>query len=167
VKPEFDGKSFYEALPEGRFRISPSQLEELERLHPERSLEMRLKSERQKVLLLDRPFQVGAREGICFTLHRVRLGELPGWPPTMPPAAEKPPFESVTECRFISLAFRKGTSSGQEGLEFEVGYKGKVYKAWLVGCPVSLLRCVEATLDQEGTFGKRLEDLKELRLVGS
>ena len=167
MNPDRDLKSRYETLPQGRFKIDASNLRELERSHPDRVLEVRLKGQLQKIVLLDRPFQVGARDQDSYVLNRVRLAELPGWPPTLPPMAEKPPFESLGECRFISMSFRKGSAAGQEGIEFEVGFKGKVYKAWLVGCPVPLLRCVEATLDQEGTFGKRLDDLQELRLIGS
>lgn len=159
---------FYDSMADGRFRITAPALIALEAKHPERVLVTVIKGNPAKVLLLDKPLQLKEKayedEINEFYLRRIPLRDVPGWPPILAPRGHgfMPP---VMDCRLQSSRLRDGNAPGQEGMEFHLERDGDIFRAWMVGCPGPLLKCVQATLDQEGTVGKNLLDLQDLRLV--
>jgi hypothetical protein len=154
--------SFYKVLPDGRFTITR---EKLEGMPPDRVLEATLRGRQVKTLLLDKPFQLGSRvkepgESSYFLL-RIRLRDLEGWPPRVAPQGLQPRFPGALRCTLTNTTL-KG-----DRVEFEIECIGGRFRAWLVDCPPPLLRCVQATLSQDGTRGKKLHDLQEMRLIGA
>jgi hypothetical protein len=164
-------RRFYEVLPDGRYRITNAALIVFETNHNHRLIVAPLNGKEEKILLLDRPLKLGTPVfgsdiTECF-LQRIRVRDLPGWPPELPPGAEQPEIPALTECRLAAARLRRGKGVGQAGIEYEIDCQGTIYKAWQVGCPVPLLECLEATLQQEGTIGSRLGVLEETLLIGA
>jgi hypothetical protein len=162
---------FYEVLPDGRFRISTEALNNLETEHPDRILVTLLRKNPAKVLLLDKPLQLKEKaygsSANAFYLRRIPLRDLPGWPPILAPGGLQKEIPPAIDCRLKGVRFIRGQGAGQEGMEFTLEYRGETFRAWMVGCPLPLLKSVQKTLVQEGTAGKNLLDLQELRLVGA
>jgi hypothetical protein len=100
-----------------------------------------------------------------FYLDRIRVRELPGWPPRIsaPPGASHP---SLWECRLIAARFKRASASEPEGIEFEFAHQGVVYQGLLSRCPLPLLSCALKTMNEPGVFGNRMVDVQEMRLVG-
>ena len=61
--------------------------------------------------------------------------------------------------------FMRGSGRVDSRLELVVAHHELPIKAWVVGPPDPLLKCLEATLNQEGLAGMMLGDLQEMRLV--
>jgi|SRR5687767_12890737 len=163
-------KSFYKAFPDGRGLITRAALMAFEIKHDHRVLRMTLHDSPEKILLLDKPLLVGpllkGGEIEEHPLYRVRLRDLPGWPPRPPPRASWPAGFELPLSRMKSVGFKRRQSAALPRVEFELEHLGRETKALLVGPPTLLLKCVEATLTQEGALGRRLIDLEEMRLVG-
>jgi hypothetical protein len=162
---------FYDALPDGRFRITTPALMALEARHPDRVVITLINRNPAKVLLLDVPLQLKEKAYESdineYFLRRIHLRDLPGWPPIIAPIGTRKRIPGVAECRFRSARFKRGNGAGQEGVEFDFEYDGEHHKAWMTGCPLPLLHCVEATLDQKSVVGKKLSDLQEMRLLSA
>lgn len=162
-------RRFYETLPDGRYRITHPALIVFETNHNHRLFVAPLNGRPEKILLLDRPLKLGTpilgSDISEFFLQRIRVRELPGWPPALPPEAEKPVIPVWTECKLSAARLRRGKGVGQAGIEYEFDYQGTGYKALQVGCPVPLLECLETTLQQEGTIGSKLGVLQETPLI--
>jgi hypothetical protein len=156
--------------PNGRFRITSTDLIAIGMEHPDRVLDTDLWGRPAKVLLLDQPLKLGDKfstvRGVEFDLRRVRLHELPGWPPRMASSPDAAAIPSLMDCALRSTTYAEGTGRGQESVELVVEHARKTYQAWLVGCPIVLLKCVEATLNQEACIGKTLSDLQDIPLIG-
>jgi hypothetical protein len=159
--------SDYRVLPDGRFTIQAAQLRLIQGGDASRILDTNLHGRSARILLLDRPFQLGSKvDGADeFYLDRVRLRELPGWPPKLaaPPGDSHP---SLWECRLIAARFKRANATEPEGVEFELAHQGVVYRGLLVGAPLALLSCALKTLNEPGVFGNRMIDVQEMRLVG-
>jgi hypothetical protein len=163
-------QGFYQVLPDGRCRITRLKLMELGK---DRILLATLKERPGKALLLDKPFQLGARikepGGSAFFLLRIRLRDLEGWPPRISRDASQPRFPGALRCALKSVRYLKDGHEDGEGnpsVEFELVCQGDVYKAWQTECPSPLLQSVAATLRQDGTIGQKLSELQEMRLIG-
>ena len=153
----------------GRFRITSTDLITVGMEHPDRVLDTDLWGRPAKVLLLDKPLKLGNKfsgvRGVEFDLRPIRLHELPGWPPRMASVAGAIP--ALMDCALRSTAYVQGSGRGQESVELVLEHSRKTYRAWLVGCPIVLLKCVEATLNQQACIGKTLSDLQDIRLIGA
>jgi hypothetical protein len=163
--------TYYQALPDGRFLITRAALTAVSIMDESRVLDTTLSGRSARVLLLDRPFQLGLKaenvEVDSFYLGRIRLRELPGWPPRILPASEVRKLPPLIDLKLKASRFKRAGSDGQEGIEFDLDHAGGVYKAWQIGGPLQLLRCELATLAQKGVAGSKLIDIQEMRLVGS
>lgn len=160
--------AYYESLPDGRFRITDENLRAMEAGHADRVLFTKLSDKTELVLLLDLPLWV-AEKVVGFNayyLRCIRLVDLPGWPPSISPMGERTRFAGLKGCRLKSARFIMGSTTGQEKLEITLEYQGETLKAWHVGCPASLLKCAEATLNQASALGQKVADLQGMRLVG-
>ena len=73
---------------------------------------------------------------------------------------------ALMDCSLREATLSQANGQGQEALERRLYHGGKTYRAWQVGCPLSLLKCAEATLDQEGVLGQKLVDLQDIRPIG-
>ena len=155
----------------GRFRITSTALITIGMEHPDRVLDVDLWGRPAKVLLLDRPLKLGDKysgsDGVEFSLRHIRLHELPGWPPRMASAADVKSIPALLDCTLKSTSFLRGFGPGQESVELVLEHSRKTFRAWLVGCPIALMRCVEATLNQEGCVGRKLSDLQDIGLIGA
>ena len=154
-------RTYYQVLPDGRFTISGARLSEV----PEdRLVETVLDGKKSRIVLLDKPYKVGPRvkeaDETCHFLLKIHLRDLVGWPPRVAASTTQPRFPGALRCTLKSVLFKS------DRVEFELDCVGGVFRAWQVDCPPKLLRCVEATLKQDGTLGKKLQDLQELRLIG-
>ena len=122
------------------------------------------------MLLLDVPLKLGDKfstaSGVEFDLRRIRLHEIPGWPPRMASAVAVKTIPSLMECSVKATSFLQGHGPGQASVELVLEESRRTYRAWLVGCPTALLKCVEATLNQEGCIGKKMSDVQDVRLIG-
>ena len=161
---------YYHPQPGGRFRIATPALRTIGAEHPDRVLDTQLWGKPAKVLLLDKPLQLGDRISDSradeYLLRRIRLHDLPGWPPKMASAADVQSLPALMDCKLRDATFSAGDGPGQEAIELVLEHQGKTYRAWLTGCPVTLLRCVEATLSQEGALGRKMADVQDIRLIG-
>lgn len=164
-------KSNYKARPDGRFRITGAALKSLGADHPERILETELWAKPARVLLLDKPFKLGTRvpdpKVDEYLMRRIRLHELPGWPPKMASSANVQSLPALMDCSLRQARFSEGHGPGQEGVELILAFEKKTYRAWFVACPIPLLKCVEATLGQKIAVGKMMGDLQDITLIGS
>jgi len=155
----------------GRFRITSTALITVGMEHPDRILDTNLWGRLSKVLMLDKPLKLGDKfssaGGVEFDLRPIRLHELQGWPPRMASAANEGPIPALMDCVLRSTTYLPGSGVGQESIELVLEHGRKPYRAWHVGCPVELLKCVEATLNQEGCIGKKLSELQDIRLIGA
>jgi hypothetical protein len=160
--------AYYESLPGGQYRMTDANLYALEAAHPDRLLFVDLGGKTQHVVFLDLPFRVAERVASypANYLRRIPLMDLPGWPPTLTPMGEGPKLPRLRDCRLKGARFSKGNMAGQEAVEFTIEHEGETFKAWHVGCPVPLLKCAVATLNQEGATGMKMVDLQAMRLVG-
>jgi len=154
-------KSFYQVLPDGRSTISRARLADLP---ADRILDTILAGQKTKTLLLDKPFRLGPRVKepgeTAYFLTKIHLRDLVGWPPRVAASGIQPRFPGALRCSLKSVTFKS------DRVEFELECAGGSFRAWQMECPTRLLRCVEATLNQDGTKGKKLADLQELRLIG-
>ena len=120
------------------------------------------------VLFLEVPFRLGSWDEDTRLLHRITLGELPGWrrlhvtPGSTVILLPRLSEYSVAKCKYLRCK-----EPGQEGLEITLQCDGHEHRVWMVGCPESLLQCVIATLKQSGVVGLKFYDLGDLRLVGT
>ena len=160
--------SYYESLPDGRFSITSPALIALEMGHGHRIVDLDFRGSPSKVLLLDKPLRLGTRipgsDINEFYLQRIRLREVPGWPPTVvlrEDRAEAPPLID-----FKLKSARVTESGGSSSIELLLDFQGETYRARIDQCPVPLLKCVFSTLTQSGVTGKRLADLQDMRLIG-
>jgi hypothetical protein len=164
-------QGFYESLPDGRSKITASALIALRLRDGLRILDSLLSGGTTKVLLLDKPLQLGEAVKDSdipeYYLRRIRICELPGWPPIFELMGTEAVFPNPLDCRVTAARFEKGGRSGQEGIELTLDHETGTFKAWHLRCPAPLLRCVEATLKQDGAVGKKLRDLQEMRLIGA
>jgi hypothetical protein len=139
--------------------------------HPDRVFDIDLWGRPAKVLLLDRPLKLGDRVsgpgGVEFDLRPIRLHELPGWPPRMASSANVGSIPALMDCALRSATYLPGDGPGQASIELVLEHDRRTYRAWHVGCPIELMKCVEATLDQEGCIGRKLSDLQDIRLIGA
>jgi hypothetical protein len=123
----------------------------------------------QKILLFDKPLRLGeqirASEFEEYHLYRIRLRDLPGWPPRFLPSSTPYPRFSMTDSRLKSVEFKRRRSPLVPRVELAIEHGESVWPAFVMGVPILLLKCVEATLMQEGAAGKKLKDLQEMRLV--
>lgn len=166
---ESDWSSYYQSHPDGRCLITGAALVAFGLKHRDRLVETSLWGLPSTILLLDRPMKLGEKvadsEVTEYTLRRIRLIELPGWPPRVAAGATgTPPF---LECRLKSVALVPGSTRSQDGLLLTLEFEGAAHNAWLVGCPTPLLEAVKATLNQKGCAGLRMYDLQDMRLVGA
>jgi hypothetical protein len=163
-------QNFYKILPDGRCCIESARVAALGEQGENRILETMLKDKRAKILLLDKPFQLGPRikspRVSAFYMTRVHLRDLPGWPPGLARGIGQPRFPGALRCALKSARFLAEGPDGRDCVEYELERSGQVFKAWQMGDPVPLLRSVEATLNQDGTVGKKLADLQDMRLIG-
>ena len=163
--------SLYRPQAGGRFRITSTALLTIGMEHPDRVLDIALWGRPAKVLLLDQPLKLGDKfsgaGGVEFDLRRIRLHELPGWPPRMASVADVESIPALMDCVLRSTTYLPGNSPGQASIELVLEYARKTCRAWHVGCPIELMMCVEATLNQEGCVGKKLSDLQDIRLIGA
>jgi hypothetical protein len=163
-------RSRYRVDAQGRFLIASPELMAFGAAHPDRILDTELWGRPARVLMLDIPLQLGERiqgpERAEFRLRRIRLHEVPGWPPRMTSSAHVKSLPSLMECTLRAASFSSAGGAGQEAVEFVVEHGRKTHRAWLVGCPVPLLLSVEATVEREGLAGRKLEDVQDWRLVG-
>lgn len=161
-------RTYYRVLPDGRYRISRDRLAEVDR---HRILDADLRDGPAKVLLLDKPFYLGPSvrdsEGGGYYLTRIRLRDLPGWPPRIAPENRQPRFPGALRCSLKSASYRPEHGETPESVEFELQCGGQLFKAWYVGCPTPMLKSVAATLRQDGAQGQKLADLQEMRLIGA
>src|SRR5688572_30819748 len=143
---------YYDALPDGRFRITTPALMALEATHPHRVFITLLRGNPAKVLLLDKPLQLKEKayesEINEYFLRRIHVRELPGWPPIIAPLGERKRNPPLAECRLKGARVKANGHPGEEGMEFDLECEGIVRRALMVGCPLPLLYCVEATLEQ-------------------
>jgi hypothetical protein len=164
-------QTFYQALPDGRSRIENAKLTSLHETEGGRILETTLKDKPAKILLLDKPFQLGGRiksvGAAAFYLLRVHLRDLPGWPPAAACGEGQPTFPGALRCGLKSAIYKADGPDGTECVAYELECGGQVFRAWQAGCAGPLLQCVEATLAQDGLVGKKLADLQDMRLIGS
>jgi hypothetical protein len=161
--------SYYESLPDGRFSITSPALIALEMGHGHRIFHLDLRGLPSKVLLLDKPLRLGTKipgsEISEFYLQRIRLRDVPGWPPDVVPRegrAETPP---LIDFKLKSVRLTEGPAEGT--IEMVLDYLGEAYRARLSGCPLNILKCVMSTLSQAGVTGQRLADLQDMRLIGA
>jgi len=161
--------AIYQSLPEGRFRITSPDLMAVGLEYGDRILDTDLWGKPARILLLDRPLKLGERiQSSRFDGHylrSVRLHELPGWPPKMASSANGRALPALMDCALRDATFSSGNGHGQEALELRLDHEGKIYRAWQVGCPLELLKCAEATLNQAGVFGRKLADIQDIRLI--
>jgi hypothetical protein len=160
-------RPFYQVLPDGRCRIAKDKLADVD---AHRVLDARMNDGPAKVILLDKPFLLGpaVRDSAGgYYLIRIRLRDLPGWPPRIAPENRQPRFPGALRCSLRSAVYKPEHGDVAESVEFEIECRDSVYKVWHVGCPAPLLRCVAATLKLDGARGKKLSDLQEMRLVGA
>ena len=162
--------ALYRAQPNGRFRITSTALITVGMEHPDRVLDTDLWGRPAKVLFLDQPLKLGDKVsvpgGVEFNLRPIRLHELPGWPPRMASAANVSSIPALMDCTLRSTTFLPGNGPGQASIELVLEHARSTFRAWHVGCPTSLMMCVEATLNQPGCIGKKLSDLQDIRLIG-
>src|SRR5262245_32794289 len=162
--------AIYQALPNGRFKISRAGLVEFEKKHPDRIMDTFLWGRPAKVLLFDQPLKLGGRiresKEVEFGLRPVRLHELPGWPPKMASTANVRTLPALMNCRLRDASFSQGRGPGQEALELRLEHRGKNFTAWQTGCPLPLLKCAEATLNQGDVLGRDLCDIQDVNLIG-
>jgi hypothetical protein len=153
---------------DGRFRITGPALKVIQISHYQRVVTATLGGRPSKVILLDVPLRLGDRvpgsEIIEYYLDRIRLRDLAGWPPQLP-SRTTPPENFVTDARLTSARFKARQGAALPCVEFELKHHLEPCKAMVTGPPVLLLKCLEATLKQEGTAGRSLSDLQEIRLV--
>lgn len=164
------GSAVYRPYQNGRFKIARSDMVGFEAEHPDRVLDTHLWGRLAMVLLLDQPLKVGARiqdsDVVEISLRRIRLHELPGWPPKMVSWANARGVPALMECRLREAVLARGHGPGQDALELRLSHGGRTYTARLVGCPGPLLRCAEATLNQEGVAGRELAQIQDVNLIG-
>ena len=155
--------SFYSSAPDG-FRITNPALIALEMRHPRRVVTVTLNGRREKILVLDKLLYVGPRTAeadlVEFHLLRVRLRDLPGWPPTLPRRTDRPPDFNLMDARLEKVRYVPGP---RRRLELLVTFRNASYRVDLVGLPSSLLRCVAVTV--KDAIGKKLVDIREMRLI--
>lgn len=168
MSKESTWRRHYHVHRDGRAFITGAQLRAIEATAPVRILDLDLRGAPERVLLLDKPFRLGDKvDGTdgAFHLLRVRLRDLPGWPPRLAaPGGAKPP--PLAECRLVAARVKGTYLAGQGGLECELAHEGKVFTAWLVGCPLPLMMCTLKTFNEPGVFGSLVGDLQDVRLVG-
>src|SRR5688572_29363506 len=99
-------ESLYRVLPDGRAVISHADLRALETQYWGRIVETELAGRSARVYLLDAPRQIDERglEASSELLHltRIRIRELPCWPPR---PAMSPELPELLECRFYGVRF--------------------------------------------------------------
>lgn len=160
-------RAYYYAS-EGRFRITGPALRVIQISHYRRVVATVLTGRPCKVVLLDVPLRLGDRvpgsEFIEYYMDRIRLRDLAGWPPQLPPRTP-PPENFVTDARLRSARFKGRQGAALPCVEFELIYNQQPCRAAVIGPPVLLLKSLEATLKQEGAVGRSLSDLQEIRLV--
>lgn len=159
----------YRTQPDGRFRITGDSLRGIGIDHPDRILDTELWGRPARVLLLDKPLKLGEKSregGDEFVLRRIRLHELPGWPPRMASVANVRSLPALMDCRLREATYSDSQGPGQEAVEFVLEFESRTFRAWLVGCPIPLMRCVEITLRQDGVPGSKLSDIQDMSLVG-
>src|SRR5688572_3058871 len=95
-------QQYYQAMADGRFKISTSSLEALYINHGERILDVYLKGFPTKILILDKPLKLGFAlpdAGVHESyLHRIGLNELPGWPPKLASTVHAKEAPNLLEC---------------------------------------------------------------------
>ena len=162
--------ALYQAEPNGHFKISRSSLVEFESKYPDRIVDTYLWGQLARVLLFDRPLKLGERimdsGPVEFGLRPVRLNELPGWPPKLASTANARFVPALMDCSLHEATYSQGHGPGQEALELRLEYRGKTYIAWHVGCPPPLLKCAEATLNQDSVVGQKLGEVQNVSLIG-
>jgi hypothetical protein len=155
--------SFYSSTPDG-FRITNPALIALEMRHPRRVVTATLNGRREKILVLDKLLYLGPRTSdadlVEFHLMRVRLRDLPGWPPTLPKGMPRPSDFNLMDARLESVKYLPGP---RRRLEFHLTFRNAPYRVALADLPASLLKCVAATV--KDAVGKKLVDIREMRLI--
>lgn len=161
-------ESHYRVLPDGRAVLSHADLRALETQYWGRIVETELSGRSARVYLLDAPRQIDDRmidaNSDLLHLSRIRIRELPNWPPH---PALSPELPDLLECRFQGVRFSPRDESQASALEYEIDYRGQRFKAIQAKCPLELMACVVETLNQAGTRGRNLLDIQEMRLMGS
>ena len=160
--------SLYRVLPDGRAVISHADLRALETQYWGRIVETELSGRSARVYLLDAPRQIDDRmiDATSDMIHltRIRIRELPSWPPR---PAMSPELPELLECRFQGVRFTPRDESQASALEYEIDYRGQRIKAIQPKCPLELMACVVETLTKTGTRGRNLLDIQEMRLLGT
>jgi hypothetical protein len=155
-------QDYYRVLPDGRCRMTALEWAGLEGCAPDRVISAVVSDHPCKVLLLDRPYHMSgptAESGaLNFYLLRIRIRDLQGWPPRTGPLSICP--------NPLKCSLRDVELTAHDALEYHLEWKGGTYKAWQEENPLPLLRCVVATLRQEGSLGRKLLELQDMRLVG-
>ena len=163
-------QAYYEAMSNGRFKITADNLLDFSRRHPERIIETYLKRLPAKVMLLDKPLTLDAKvpdsERGEYYLRRISLQELPGWPPKLASTVWANEAPSLPECTLKKAAYLSGGGPGQGGVLLSLEHRGRKFQAWHVDCPAELLLCEQETLQQQGIPGRKLAELQEIRLIG-
>jgi hypothetical protein len=157
----------HRVLPDGRVVIPQVDLRALESRDPGRIVDTSLLGRSARVILLDRPYQLGLRvegeESETFYLNRIRVRELTGWPPHVAGGGTR----SLIDSKLAGVRFRRADATGSEGIELDLDDRGALYSARMSGTPLPLLESALATLRQPGVLGTRLIDVQELRLIGA
>jgi hypothetical protein len=158
--------AYYESLPGGQFRIMDENLIALQAAHPSRLLFAEIGGKTEHVLLLDFPFRV-AEKFISFNayyLRRIAVMDLPGWLSSLSGVSARSPMRHY---KLKSARFIPGGAHGHDGVELVLEHQAETFKIWHTGCPIPLLKCEVATLNQEGALGKKLVDLQNMRLIAA
>jgi hypothetical protein len=164
-------KGFYSAVADGRFRITTAALLALFQLHPDRIVEIVHGGRPTKVLLLDKPLRLAEKDPESemndFFLVRLRLNELPGWPPQLASTTHAHLIPPLLECKLLRASCLAGAGSDPGGLLYSLEHRGMRMQAWQGECPPELLRCAEATLNQPDIRGMKLQDVQHVRIISS
>ena len=154
-----------------RFRITTAALLALFQLHPDRVLTIDSGGRPVKVLLLDKPLRVDGKdpESVMneFFLSRIRLNELPGWPPQLASTTQANLIPPLLDCTLLRASCLAGAGSDPGGLLYSLEHRGMRLQAWQGECPPELLRCAEATLNQPDIRGMKLQDVQFVRLIAA
>jgi hypothetical protein len=160
--------SYYKEAPDGRRRITSAALMALGIKYPDRVLDADLWGKPAKVVLLDVPHKVAGRvdsDPPQYLLKRLRLHDLPGWPPRLASVANVKALPTLMDCTLREASFHTGNGPGQESVELVLGFERKKIRAWLTGCPIPLMKHVAATLSQPALIGRQFSELQDVHLI--